>query len=319
VFFQVYMTPAAMASAGARSDVENRWLQAFVVVAEELHFGRAAVKLRMAQSPLSQVIRKLEKEIGTPLFDRNTRSVSLTAAGHALLPHAYRVLEELDLARRAATASAGAVYGSVSIGFTGALNHESLPPLTRAVRQRYPDVTLNLVGRVMTREGVEQVEQGQLDLSFVGLPLGPTRLRTRLIGREPFGVVLPSDHRLAGESSIDLHDLSLEGFITTPVTAGSALQDTAMRACVDAGFRPRIVQEITDPFMILTLVSAGVGVALMTAGVTGILPSGSVLVPLRGQQTYMNHALAWAPENPSPALRAVLEVAEEVLPTPAGG
>jgi DNA-binding transcriptional LysR family regulator len=294
-------------------------LQAFVAVAEELHFGRAAERLRMAQSPLSQVIRKLEKEIGTALFDRNTRSVSLTASGRALLPHAYRVLEELDLARQAAQASTGAVYGPVKIGFTGALNHHTLPPLTRAIRERYPEIDLTLVGRVMTRDGVEQVEHGHLDLAFVGLPLDPTRLRSRLIGREPLGAVLPSHHPLAGEAEIDLRDLSGEGFITTPVTAGSALQDAAMRACVDAGFRARIVQEITDPFMILTLVSAGVGVALMTAGVAGILPSGSVLVPLTGDPTYMNHGLAWSAENRSPALRAVLEVAEEVLPTPSGG
>ena len=299
--------------------METRWLQSFVVVAEELHFGRAAVRLRMAQSPLSQVIRKLEKEVGTPLFDRNTRTVALTAAGHALLPHAYRVLEELDLAKQAAVASVGSVYGTVSIGFTGALNHRTLPPLTRAVRQRYPDVTLTLLGRVMTREGVEQVESGALDHAFVGLPLEPTRLRARLIGREPFGAVLPSDHRLAGEGSIDLAELAHEGFITTPARAGSALQDAAMRACVDAGFRPRIVQEITDPYMVLTLVSAGLGVALMTEGVAGILPSGAVYLPLRGEQTFMNHGLAWSPDNPSPVLRAVLEVAEEVLPTPPDG
>ena len=299
--------------------MESRWLQAFVAVAEELHFGRAAARLRMAQSPLSQVIRKLEKEIGTPLFDRNTRTVSLTASGRALLPHAYRVLEELDLARQAARASTGAVYGPVSIGFTGALNHHTLPPLTRAIRERHPEIDLTLVSRVMTRDGVEQVEHGHLDLAFVGLPLDPTRLRTRLIGREPLGAVLPTHHPLAGEAEIDLHDLSPEGFITTPVTAGSALQDAAKRACVDAGFRARVVQEITDPFMILTLVSAGVGVALMTAGVAGILPSGSVLVPLKGEPTYMNHGLAWSAENRSPALRAVLEVAEEVLPTPNAG
>ena len=296
--------------------MENRWLQAFVVVAEELHFGRAAARLQIAQSPLSQIIRKLEREVGTPLFDRNTRSVALTAAGHALLPHAYRVLEEIELARQAAHATVGTVYGNVSIGFAGALNHRTLPPLTRAVRQRYPDITLTLMGRVMTRDGVEQVEKGALDLAFVGLPLEPTWLRTRLIGREALGAVLPIDHPLAEEPDLELASLRDEGFITTPARAGSALQDAAMRACVDAGFRPRVVQEITDPYMILTLVSAGVGVALMSSGVADILPSGSAWVPLRGEQTYMNHGLAWSPDNPSTVLRKVLEVAEEVLPTP---
>lgn len=296
--------------------METRWLEAFVAVAEELHFGRAAFRLQMAQSPLSQVIRKLEKEVGRPLFERNTRTVALAAAGHALLPHAYRVLEELDLARRATVASAGTVYGTVSIGFSGAPNHRTLPPLTRAVRQRYPDVTLTLVGRVMTREGVEQVESGALDLAFVGLPLAPTRLRTRLIDREPLGAVVPSDHRLAGHPDVDPVDLADDGFITTPAKDGSALQDATTRVCVEAGFRPRIVQEITDPYMILTLVSAGVGVALMTTGISDILPSGAVFVPLRGRPRHMNHGLAWRPDNPSAVLRAVLELAEEVLPTP---
>lgn len=296
--------------------MEIRWLQAFVAVAEELHFGRAAQRLHLAQSPLSQTIRKLEREIGTPLFDRNTRSVSLTAAGQALLPHAYRVIEELELARQATHASVGTVYGSLTIGFSGALNHLTLPPLTRVVRQRYPEVGLKLIGRVMTQEGVEQVERGHLDISFVALPLGPTSLESRLVGREPFGVALPADHRLAGEEVIDLSDLADDGFITTPIGSGSGLQGSAMRACIAAGFQPRVVQEITDPYMILTLVSAGVGVALMASGMASIMPNGSVFVPLRGEPVYMNHGLAWSPKNPSQVLRAVLEVAEEVLPTP---
>ena len=296
--------------------MEIRWLEAFVAVAEELHFGRAAARLHLAQSPLSQTIRKMEQHLGMTLFDRSTRSVSLTPAGQALLPHAYRVFEELELGRQAMRATSGLVYGSVGIGFSGALNHLTLPPLTRAVRQRHPDVTLTLMGRVMTRDGVEQVETGALDLAFVALPIGTSPVATRLIAREPIGVALPIDHPLAGEPAVDLADLAGEGFITTPLAAGSALQETAMRACIDAGFRPRVVQEITDPFMILTLVSAGVGVALLPSGVAGITPSGSAFRPLRGEPMYMNHALAWLRENPSVVLAAVLAVAEEVLPTP---
>jgi DNA-binding transcriptional LysR family regulator len=296
--------------------MEIRWLEAFVAVAEELHFGRAAARLRLAQSPLSQTIRRLERELGVTLFDRSTRSVALTPAGRALLPHAHRVFEELELGRQATRAASGAVYGTVRIGFGGALDHLRLPALTRSVRRRYPDVTLTLVGRVMSREGVEQVERGALDLAFVALPLVPSRVRTRLIAREAMGAAVPVDHPLAGRPAIDLADLAEEGFITTPLAAGSGLQEAALRACVAAGFRPRIVQEITDPYMILTLVAAGVGVALVTSGVAGIMPSGAVFVPLRGEPTWLNSALAWLPDNPSAVLRAVLAVAEEVLPTP---
>jgi DNA-binding transcriptional LysR family regulator len=297
--------------------VEIRWLEAFIAVAEELHFSRAANRLKLAQSPLSQIIRRLERDLGTTLFDRNTRSVTLTPAGHALLPYARRVFEDLELGRQATRARDGVVYGTVSIGFSGALNHQTLPPLTRAVRQRYPDVTLSLTGRVMTRDGVEQLERGDLDLAFVGLPIDPSRVRTRLIGREPLGVVLPIDHPLADRSAVDLADLAQEEFITLPLGAGSSLAQMTAQACIDAGFRPRVAQEITDPFMILTLVSAGVGVALMTSGAAQIMPSSAVLVPLTGRQTYMSHGLAWLEDNPSPVLRAVLDLAEEVLPTPA--
>ena len=297
--------------------MEIRWLEAFIAVAEELHFSKAANRLKLAQSPLSQIIRRLERDLGATLFDRNTRSVTLTPAGHALLPYARRVFEDLELGRQATRARDGVVYGTVSIGFSGALNHQTLPPLTRAVRQRYPDVTLSLTGRVMTRDGVEQLERGDLDLAFVGLPIDPSRVRTRLIGREPLGVVLPIDHPLADRSAVDLADLAQEEFITLPLGAGSSLAQMTAQACIDAGFRPRVAQEITDPFMILTLVSAGVGVALMTSGAAQIMPSSAVLVPLTGRQTYMSHGLAWLEDNPAPVLRAVLDLAEEVLPTPA--
>ncbi len=149
--------------------MELRWLEAFISVAEELHFGRAAERLHLAQSPLSQTIRKLEKELGTPLFERNTRSVSLTAAGNALLPHARGAIAEVDLSRRASRSAIGGTYGNATIGFSGALNHLTLPPAGRAVRSRYPDVTLALVDRVVTTEAVQQLQHGTLDLAELGV------------------------------------------------------------------------------------------------------------------------------------------------------
>jgi DNA-binding transcriptional LysR family regulator len=262
------------------------------------------------------MIRKLEKNIGVQLFERSTRTVALTSGGHAFLPHAYRVLENMETARQATRASTGGVYGRVAIGFTGVLNHQALPPLTRALRQRYPEVELTLLGRIMTRDAVTQLESGALDLAFVGLPVAAAPLSTRLIRREAFGVVLPIDHRLAAETEIDLRELADDGFVTTPMAAGSALQETAMRACMNANFRPRVVQEITDPYMILMLVAAGVGVALMPSGMAGITPPGSVFVPLTGEPTYMNHGIAWSPRRMTDALAVALATSEEILPTP---
>jgi len=178
-------------------------------------------------------------------------------------------------------------------------------------------VTLNLVAGVLTRDAVVQLERGALDLAFVALPLDPSpKVRSRLIAREPLGMALPIDHSRAGDSAIDLTELADADFITLPANSGSGLREAGVQACVNAGFRPRVVQEIADPYMILTLVAAGVGVALISDGVAQIMPSGSVFVPLSGRPTYLDHAIAWAADNPSAVLPAVLAVADAVIPTP---
>lgn len=294
---------------------EIRWLDAFVAVAEELHFGRAALRLHTSQSPLSQTIRKLETDLGTRLFERNTRSVALTPAGHALLPRAYRVLQEMRLAREAAQAEVAGVRGKIRIGFSGAVNHLTLPPLTRAVRRRYPDIELDLTSRVRTADGLASVVNGTLDLAFVGLPESPApSVMTRLVAREEIGAVLPLDHPLAQEKSISLQSLAGDDFISPPMDGSSSMTEVMLASCMAAGFRPRIVQELSDPYMVLTFVAAGVGVTLMSIGISGIIPSGATYVALDAPRHYMNHAIAWSSENDSSVLAAVLAVVEEIFP-----
>ncbi|MBT2535563.1 LysR family transcriptional regulator [Arthrobacter sp. ISL-69] len=296
--------------------MELRQIEAFLAVAEELHFGRAAHRLRMAQSPLSQTIKKLEKSLGTALFERNTRAVSLTTAGFAFLPHARKILEEFDLARRAATADSGEVYGRLSIGFSGALNHKTLPPLTRALRNRYPRLELTLTGGLLTQDALDQLRNGSLDLSFIGLPVDAPSLATRSIAVEPLGAILPEDHPLAGRAAISLAELAVDGFITMPAAQGSTLREAIFSACTAAGFRPRVVQEVSDPYTALSLVAGGVGVSLMPDSVAGIMPGGTVFLPLSGAAPLLDSGIAWNPALISPALKLALELADTVLPTP---
>jgi DNA-binding transcriptional LysR family regulator len=294
---------------------EIRWLEAFVAVAEELHFGRAALRLHTSQSPLSQTIRKLEADLGTRLFERNTRSVALTPSGHALLPRAYRVLQEMRLAREAAQTEVAGVRGKIRIGFSGAVNHLTLPPLTRALRRRYPDIELDLTSRVRTADGLASVANGTLDLAFVGYPESPApSVRARLVAREEIGAVLPLDHPLAHKRSIPLKSLAGDDFISPPMDGSSAMTEVLLASCMAAGFRPRVVQELSDPYMVLTFVAAGVGVTLMSSGIAPIIPSGATYVALEDPPHYMNHAIAWSSENDSAVLAAVLAVVEEVFP-----
>ena len=296
--------------------MELRWIEAFIAVAEELHFGRAAERLHIAQSPLSQTIRKLERELGTPLFDRSTRVVTLSAAGQGFMTHARRVMEEVDLAKRATRAGTGDVYGNVSIGFSGALNQLTLPPLTRAVRSRFPNIAFSLAGRTATHDAVQRLRNGTLDLAFVGLPVNSDDVATRTIAIEDLGMVIPTDHPLAGEKTVHLADFADDDFVSMPSTPGSVLREQMVSACIEAGFRPRVVQEVSDPYVVLSFVAAGVGVSMAPTCLRSILPAGCLYLPVSGQAPTLHTGLSWRSDDQSPALRAVLEVAAEVLPSP---
>jgi len=298
-------------------DVEIRWLEAFVAVAEELHFGRAAQRLHVAQSPLSQTIRRLEASVGTELFERNTRSVALTPAGKALLPMAYRVIQDLALAAEAARAASGSIRGTVRIGFSGAFNHLTLPLLARAVRRELPEVDLQLISRVRTRDGVAKLRSGTLDLAFVGLPIVAEGIDSRMVARTRLGAALPIDHPLADAPGIHVRQLAEDDFLSMPTDGSSAMAEGLIRCCVAAGFRPHITQEVTDPYMMLTFVAAGLGVTITAEDLASIMPEGARWVELLDDPQYMRHGIAWLKDDQSAALRAVLDLAERILPTPA--
>lgn len=296
--------------------MDTRWLEAFITVAEELHFGRAASRLHMAHSPLSQVIRKLEREIGSELFERSTRSVTMTSAGAAFLPYARETLERLESGRDATSVAAGQTVGRVRIGYSGVLNHVLLPTLTRRVHEELPGVRLELIGRILTHDAEQQLGLGALDLACVGLPMPANSLNTRLLYREHLGAVLPQTHRLAqqdGPGTIDLAELAEEPFVTTSMSGGSALRQTLFRQCADAGFMPRVVQETSDPYVVLLLVAASVGITLMPETIAPMLPPGSVFLPLSAPSVPLEHGIAWRTRPPSPALQAVLDLAEQVI------
>ena len=296
--------------------MEFRHVNGFVAVAEELHFGRAAVRLNMAQPPLSQQIRRLEKDLGVRLFDRNTRSVRLTPAGERFLPHARQLLAQTDLARRAAVAGASGEVGRVSIGFAGASSHEAIPILTKAVRAQCPGIELRLRGQTYAGVALTQVAERELDIGFVRLPVRWEGVQTRVIQYERLVAALPSDHPLAGEDTVDVADLAEEPFVAFPGTAGSSVRENMVRIALDAGFTPRIVQEAPDSNTILDLVAAGVGVTITVSSVQHIRFAGMVYRELRGDVPAIASALAWREDNASPALATVLRVAEKALPTP---
>lgn len=297
--------------------MDLRDLEAFIAVSEELHFGRAAARLHMAQPPLSTRIRLLEKELDLQLFERSTRSVKLTDAARRLLPPARRALSQVAAVKDVAASIASGEQGRVRIGFAGASSQRALPLLTRAVRAAHPGIELVLQSQTYVYTALDRLVSGELDLAFVRLPIAHSELSHRVVEVEQLLCALPSGHRLADRDAVYLADLVDDDFVSLPDDLGSMLQSTMVSRCLAAGFRPRITQVAPDSHTVLALVAAGAGVTITLSSVRPVQSVGILYKPIAGDEPdHMLAALAWRTHDPSPALRRVLEVSRTALPTP---
>ena len=294
--------------------MELRHLRYFVVLAEELHFGRAAKRLFIAQPSLSIQIRDLEQDVGVPLLARTNRRVQLTEAGRAFLDGARRTLADADRAVQDAQRAHRGETGQLSFGFVGSAAYEVLPSLLRAFRAAYPDVELRLQS-MTTKEQVTALAERRLDLGLLRLPLEETALSWRAVTSEPLVAVLPATHPLATRARVPLAALADEPFILYPRADSPAIRDAIIAVCHRAGFSPNIAQESGEMQTILGLVAGGIGVALVIAP-AGYRGTGDVVFrPLEDEQAPMwEMALAWrADAEQPPVVRAFLSVSEQVM------
>ena len=297
--------------------VDLRDLEAFIAVAEELHFGRAAARLHMAQPPLSNRISQLEKELKLQLFQRSTRHVSLTDAGARLLVPARRALAQVAAVRDVATSIASGEEGRVRIGFAGPSAQRALPLLTSAVRRAHPGIQLILLSQTYVYTAFELLAAGDLDLAFIRPPVTRPELSYRVVEVEELLCALPAGHRFAEQERVRVEDLVDDDFVSLPFDAGSILQATMYSTCLSAGFQPRITQVAPDSATVLALVAGGVGVTLTLSSVSPVQSVGIVYKPLAGSEPHhLFSALGWRTDDTSPALARVLAVSEEALPTP---
>jgi DNA-binding transcriptional LysR family regulator len=296
--------------------VDFKYLKAFAIVADELHFGRAAERLGVAQPQLSVWIRKLEQQLGVELFDRSNRTIRLTEAGHAIREPVRKALLALQQVNRAALLGSVGVVGQVAVGYAGASSREVLPPVARAVRAAHPGIELRLQSMVYAGFAPAQVAAGALDIGFSRLPVRHKDVSTRVFSYERIVAALPADHPLAAQDSVALQDLAAEPFVTFPATQGSTVRDAALRLTAEAGFTPRILQEAPDSYAILGLVAAGVGVTLTVSSVQHINTPGLVYRELSGEPTHLAAVIVWSRHNVNRATGAVLEIMEQILPTP---
>jgi DNA-binding transcriptional LysR family regulator len=273
-------------------EIELRHLRYFVAVAEELHFGRAAQRLHLAQPPLSQQIRKLEQMIGHPLFNRTSRSVSLTVAGEAFFESARRTLRNLQRGIDEARSIGGGEVGSLHVGFVGSGMLTNLPSIFRMYREAYPRVRLYL-HESFTARVIEGLEDGTLDAGILrdGDPVAGLNVTTIL--SEPFVAVLPANHPRAKQKSLSPAALRNEPFVYYPRSAGARAFEKPLTIFEKYGFRPQILQEASHWLSILRLVGAGLGVTIAPECVRRIASPEVVCLPLRETTVVSNMELAW--------------------------
>lgn len=279
----------------------------FLALGEELHFRRAAERLRIAQPHLSQHIKELEQRLGVKLFDRTTRSVKLTHAGTQFLERVRYVLAQIDDAAIVARRSAQGEQGHISIGVMEPASLRMLPAILQEFHRLYPNVGLSL-----TNEGtggqVQMLLEGHIHFGFVRLPVHTRRLNTLTLAREGLVVALPADHRLAGRESVRLEELAGDDFVQFSPVMGVDFQEYAISYCHRAGFTPRVVREAAHTPSLLTFVAAGFGVTIVPEYVRHTAHPRISYASLPEIPPIVDLGLAWLPGDPSPAHRAFRDV-----------
>lgn len=277
-------------------------LRAFLAVAEERNFGRAAVRLLVTQPALSRRIRRLEDGIPARLFRRTTRTVELTDAGTAFLPEARATIAAAQRAAETARRTARGEEGRLLLGAVTPAIDGFLPAVLHAFRQAHPGITVSLE-ELGTQAQLAAVRDGRLHVGFVRLFDHDVRgLGVRVVHREPHVVALPPAHPLASRRSIPLRLLAGEPLVCLADDVQPELHRRIVAACARAGFEPRVVQTTRTVHTVCALVAAGIGAAFVPASAAAHVSPALLLRPVTGGIPAVEIAAVWRAFHPSPVL-----------------
>lgn len=257
--------------------IETRLLRQFIAVAEELHFHKAAIRLHMAQPPLSQAINRLEDKLGFRLFNRNKRGVNLTPAGGAFLKAAYSTLKELELGIERARQVSEGIAGKLTVTAVSIAGYESLLNTLRQFRETFPKVQL-VIREMPSASQAKAILCEEADIAFMRqLPISAQNFQSRLVLNEEIVLALPVHHPKAEEGRIDLRNFAGEDFVFTPEALGPGYHSQLIALCEAAGFYPKVVQEAAQIHTLIGLVACGFGVALVPESIANSIMRDKVL------------------------------------------
>lgn len=296
--------------------MDLRLLRYFLVLAQELHFGRAATRLHISQPPLSQQIRLFEEEIGTPLFERTHHRVELTAAGQVLKEQAPMVFEQFERAMALTRQTGRGELGELEIGMISSVMVGVLPRALHLFRERYPGVNWRL--REMTpADQLIALKEKRIDACVFRVGSDDPDLRNELLIHEPIRAVLPATHPLALRTSLAPADLANEPFVILDLKQ-SRFANFLYQCCLGAGFKPLVRQQVIEVQTLLSLVRADFGVALLPASLEQLAPAGVVFRHLCPALPEVPLYVTYRADDKSPVLKLFLDTLRERVVTENG-
>jgi DNA-binding transcriptional LysR family regulator len=292
--------------------VDIRQLRYFQAVAEELHFGRAAARLAIAQPALSRQVQQLEEELGTPLLRRTQRRVELLPAGALLLERARAIQHDLAQALADARRTGAGELGRLALGFIHSSTYGLLPAMVGRFRQLYPGIELELQELPITAQHAALL-RGTIDLGLLRVQPAPPELEVLPVMPDPFVLAVPAKHPLAQRTRVRLKAVAGEPFVMFPRDGSPLFHERIQALFEQAGIRPRVAQHATQIHTVLGLVGAGLGLAIVPASGRNLRPRNVRFVQIADKAEPLHVALAWRRGHDTPAVRSFRKVAQEVV------
>lgn len=289
--------------------IDLRQLRYFLAVAEELNFGRAALRLHITQPPLSRQIRQLEDQLGVQLFLRSKSGVALTAAGEAFIPEVKRTLLQAEKAIAVARASRPIAGGQFVVGYTTVFDRSAIPDVIDGLRRRFPDWRIVTIGRHSIHL-VRELKNGTMDAAFIGSYTESHGLAVEPILEEPLVVALPVAHKLAHKRRLGFDELRNEPMFWFERRLNPGFYDYCQAFFERIDFKPNVIPEPADHHIMLGLIAEGKGIALIPASLRNVRRHGVVFRQLKKNAGVlsMGISIAYSRNNQSPILQAFLDL-----------
>ncbi|MDC6350256.1 LysR family transcriptional regulator [Zeaxanthinibacter sp. PT1] len=287
--------------------IELRHLRYFLMVAEELHFRKAAEKLFISQPGLSRQIGQLEDLVGTPLFDRNKKKVSLTRAGEYLKEEVEFLLNHIEVTTRQLKLIGEGQLGEVRIGFLGSAMQQVIPDLLVELQQQYPNIRTSLE-ELSNNAQLSAILKDRLDIGFVRLARVPEGLKLKPVFEDTFSLVLPEDHWCAVETFRDIGQFAEENFILFAQDYSPLYYDTVMSICEQQGFSPRVSHKSVHAQTIFKLVENGLGISIVPTSLQHGFNMGVKFIELKSIPQRAVLSVIWKEDNRNQALDQCLKL-----------